>query len=868
MPLSAGTRVGAFELTGAIGAGGMGEVYRARDARLNRDVAIKVLPELFALDPDRLTRFEREAQVLASLNHPNVAHVYGVEHEGGVHALVMELVEGEDLSQRISTGAIPLEEALPIARQIAEALEAAHERGIIHRDLKPANVKVRADGTVKVLDFGLAKAMDSATGSNRDLMNSPTIISASTQLGVILGTAAYMAPEQARGRPVDRRADVWAFGVVLYEMLTGRRPFDGEDISSTLANVLKDDVPWDALPPDVPAPVRRMLRRCLEKNPAKRLNSMGAVVLEIDDALTGSESRDTVQPSTVPVRRRSRVFVIATALTAALVLGAIAGVFGGAGWRPGPAAVTEVSYQRITFDSGFVFSARFAADGRTVVYSADWDGRARDVFLTTVDTRDAKALGFPGTDLMALGPAGEMTLLLDSVIPAGSPYLRLGDLARSSITGGRTRAELEGVLFADVAPDGTLAVIRRTDSEVLLEFPVGQVVARRARSINTMGSVGLVSARVSPDGAHVAVLSSTIMNNWNARIFKRGGGQVAEDAIGVADWWGLAWRSANELWVAGTEAGGRQTRVYALSLTGERRLVFRAAGALTLHDVSATGDMLSSFDRFDRRAELITSEGAQRDLGWQDGAGAVGLADNGLVLLDQDGDGGGPSGSALAWPKGAAQPVRIADGAPQALTPDGSAALVYRSKILTVVPIGTGQSHSIDVGPLKGVAWSGWHPDGRLILDIVRPDDSRGTFVVPPRGGTAAALLPPGFTLSGGRLISPDGRGMIAAGPDGQAMRCTLPAVHCAPLAGRRPGDEIAGWLADNRTVIVLNNRALPGSVDAVDVETGRRAIWRTVASNQPSVSGIRRLIVSPDGAMLLGYDRARCDLYVIRGLR
>ena len=240
MGLSAGARLGVYQIVDKLGQGGMGEVYRARDTRLNRDVALKVLPDLFARDPDRLARFTREAQVLASLNHPNIAAIYGIEGD----ALVMELVDGEDLSAMIARGPMPLAEALPIAKQIADALEAAHEQGIIHRDLKPANIKVRADGTVKVLDFGLAKALGPEGGSAPDLMNSPTLTVHATQMGMIIGTAAYMAPEQARGKPVDRRADIWAFGVVLYEMLTGRRAFDGDDVSITLANVLKEDPKW------------------------------------------------------------------------------------------------------------------------------------------------------------------------------------------------------------------------------------------------------------------------------------------------------------------------------------------------------------------------------------------------------------------------------------------------------------------------------------------------------------------------------------------------------------------------------------------------------------------------------------------------
>ncbi len=283
MPLQPGTRLGAFEVVGSIGSGGMGEVYRARDTTLNRDVAIKVLPEAFASDPERLARFTREAQTLASLNHPNIAHVHGMEESGGVRALVMELVEGEDLSAHVARGPMPLGEALPIARQIADALEAAHEQGIIHRDLKPANVKVRPDGAVKVLDFGLAKAMDPAGASGAGVTSSPTLTAHATQMGMIIGTAAYMAPEQARGKAVDRRADIWAFGVVLYEMLSGRRAFDGEDVSTTLASVLKDDVDWQALPADLPAPVRRLLHRCLEKDPRKRLSAIGDARLELDE---------------------------------------------------------------------------------------------------------------------------------------------------------------------------------------------------------------------------------------------------------------------------------------------------------------------------------------------------------------------------------------------------------------------------------------------------------------------------------------------------------------------------------------------------------------------------------------------------------
>jgi eukaryotic-like serine/threonine-protein kinase len=291
LALTPGTRLGVYEITAPLGEGGMGQVWRATDTTLGRQVAIKILPDAFAADPERLARFEREAKTLASLNHPHIAQIYGFEKSSpstgsgraGMHALVMELVEGEDLSQRIARGAIPLDEALPIAKQIAEALEAAHEQGIIHRDLKPANIKVRPDGTVKVLDFGLAKALDAhASSATANAMNSPTITSpAMTQAGMILGTAAYMSPEQARGKVVDKRTDVWAFGAVLYEMLAGVRPFAGEDATEMIAAVVKSTPDWSALPADVPRPLVTLIQRCLEKDGKARVGDIAGGALPV-----------------------------------------------------------------------------------------------------------------------------------------------------------------------------------------------------------------------------------------------------------------------------------------------------------------------------------------------------------------------------------------------------------------------------------------------------------------------------------------------------------------------------------------------------------------------------------------------------------
>ena len=377
MTIGPGSRIGPYEVTSLLGEGGMGKVWRAHHAALKRDDALKVLPDDLASDPDRLARFQREAQVLASLNHPNIAHVYGLEQADGVQALVMELVEGTTLADRLAHGPLPLDDALPIARQIAEALDTAHEQGIVHRDLKPANVKLRPDGTVKVLDFGLAKLTGpddpgSVGGVRRHLSNSPTLTSPAlmTRVGVILGTAAYMSPEQARGRPVDKRTDVWAFGCVLFEMLSGRRVFDGDDVTDTLASVVKTEPAWSALPATTPPAIRRLLERCLRKDPARRLRDIADARLDIDEALTeptGTGRAGSVVTGTGARERRLWIAAMCVAVVALAVMTA-------AYLRRGPPGAPEVRLQIVT-PPGTLTDFAMSPDGQTVVFAAATDGK-------------------------------------------------------------------------------------------------------------------------------------------------------------------------------------------------------------------------------------------------------------------------------------------------------------------------------------------------------------------------------------------------------------------------------------------------------------------------------------------------------------
>ena len=454
MPITPGTTLGPYAVTGKIGEGGMGEVYQARDTKLDRDVALKVLPEAFTSDTDRMARFEREAKVLASLNHTNIGGIYGLEDSGDVRALVLELVEGPTLADRIAQGPIPVEDALPIATQIAEALEAAHESGVIHRDLKPANIKVRDDGTVKVLDFGLAKAFQPETADpNMSLSPTISLTAAATQMGMVIGTAAYMAPEQAKGKPVDRRADVWAFGAVLFEMLTGQRPFVGDDVSDTLALVLKFEPDWQALPPEAPARIRQLIQTCLQKDPKRRIHSMADVLLVMEGAFDTPVSAPPASVAESTPRLWQRPVPAAMLGLALLVLGGV--VWGlAAPTPPAPRLGRFLLSPPAPLTVGLPANSSTVAispDGTRVVYTAT-GGAPYQLYVRAVEELTATPL--PGLDDRVFGP----------FISPDSAWVGFNDqtdemLKKVSIRGGPpvTIAKVDsGVRGASWGPDDTI----------------------------------------------------------------------------------------------------------------------------------------------------------------------------------------------------------------------------------------------------------------------------------------------------------------------------------------------------------------------------------------------------------------------------
>ena len=479
-----GRTIGRYRVDASIGAGGMGEVYRAHDTTLNRDVALKVLPAGVADDPDRLARFHREAVVLASLSHPSIAHLYGLEDVDGAHALVMELVEGPTLSDRIAAGPIPLDDALPVARQIAEALEAAHEKGIVHRDLKPANIKVQNDGTVKVLDFGLAKALvPEGSDAAGDAANSPTLTARATQLGVILGTAAYMSPEQAKGRPVDKRADIWAFGVVLFEMLSGQRAFKGDDISEVLAAVLRQEVDWTALPVNVPASVRRLLGRCLERDPKRRLRDIGDAIPDLDITREAPSGTAVVAPP--PSRAR---------LWSGWAAAAIVGV-GAIAWiHFHPAAAAAAPVVRAEFATkDFAGLVNVSHDGTKFVYTSFGGGVGR-LMLRRLNEFDGKLI--PGAESAAFplfSPDGQWVAFQTLT----SPF----QIKKLPTSGGSPVTLCTGSFFNGAAwgPDGTIVFVG-TNGLMRVSSDGGEP---QPLTTVTKGEIAHVRPQFLPDGRRI-----------------------------------------------------------------------------------------------------------------------------------------------------------------------------------------------------------------------------------------------------------------------------------------------------------------------------------------------------------------------------
>jgi hypothetical protein len=849
MALNPGTKLGPYEVIAPAGAGGMGEVYRARDARLNRDVAVKVLPIEFSRDPDRLHRFQQEAQAVASLNHPNIMaiHDFG-EHERSPY-IVAEMLEGETLRERLRSGALPTRKAADYAEQIARGLAAAHEKGVVHRDLKPENIFITRDGRVKILDFGLAKL---ARQEGVPATDAATLVS-QTEPGMVMGTVGYMSPEQVRGQTADHRSDLFSFGAILYEMLSGRRAFRGETSVETMSAILKEDPPeLTETNRSVPPAMERIVRHCLEKNPAERFQSARDVAFNLQ-SLSGSTSQvAAIAPARQPTTRLGRIAAIG-----ALSLGALAAVFW-AGWslRTAPSP----SFKALSFRRGTVTAARFAPDGQNVIYSAAWEGNPRpELFSTRIDGVASRPLEVTDADLLAISPQGEMALLQHWRRTLG--WQRTGMLARLPLSGGASKEMLEGVEDADWARVGSRLAVIRSGSQYQLEFPLGRVLA-------TASSGWFNDPRISPDQQHIAFFEHPAGDDRGDVCVVDLDGHKRVLSGGWSSLDGLAWTpSGGEVWFAGSNTGNNRG-LYAVNLSGRVRPVLRVPGTLVLHDIAPDGRVLLAQEEARRLIVGVTPGGSQeRDLSWLDWSNGRDLTPDGRwLLIDEQGEGGGPNYSIYIRKTDGSPAVRIGDNDAFSISDDGKWVLAttnVEGGSMLLLPTGAGEPRTIKTGNLHNPLGR-FLPDGKHILII--PDDFRN-YVQSLEADTLRPVMPPG--VGGFGWFTADGKYALGRDAHKNWALYGIEGGQPIPLPNWTAGDLPVNHSTDNHSFFVSNGD-IPVSIYRFDFLTGTRQFVRKL--QPPDATGIERvsdLLMTPDGKYYTyGGPRRLSNLFVVTGLK
>ena len=861
MTLAPGTRLGPYEILAPIGAGGMGEVYRARDERLKRDVAVKVLPALFSADADRLRRFEQEAQAAGGLNHPNITAVYDLGSHEGAPYIVTELLEGETLRARLLAGSLPVRKAIDYAVQIARGLAAAHEKGIVHRDLKPENLFLTKDGRVKILDFGLAKLKPETGDDGKTDMKT---VSGGTEPGVVLGTMGYMSPEQVRGKPADRRSDLFGFGTILYEMLSGQRAFRGDTAADTITAILtKEPSDLSQTNREIHPGIDRIVRHCLEKNPEERFESARDVAFDLESlsglsAPTGTGA--VAAPFAEAKRRRVWPLVAGAVLATAVAVGLPAYLAGRkAGDQPPP------SFRQLTFRRGEIQSAQFAPDGTTVVYSAAWDGSPVEIFVGRLESPDSRPFGLAGAEVLAISRLGEAAVSLNRHNVGG--FRRSGTLARVSIAGGAPRDVLEDVEWADWAPDGKdLAVVRAEHGEIRLEYPIGKVLSK------TSGWIG--NPRVSPAGDRVAFVDhpSATDDGGSIAVVDRTGRKTTLSKP-FASVQGLAWRpDGTEVWFTGADVSLRA--VYSASLSGNVRLRSRVAGNLTLRDISAGGRLLVTRDtpRQEMRG-LAPGEPRERDLTWLDYSLPTAIsADGRTVLFTEGGEGGGPGYSVYIRTTDGSPAVRLGEGFGQALSPDKKWAIAIQRPAtdpqLVAYPTGAGEAR---VFSKEGLAvWNAcWFPDGKRLL-FTANEQGRGPRLYERdfSGGKPRALTPEGYRGLRG-VVSPDGAWAMVTGPDRKTYLYPLAGGEPTVVPGVDVNEVVADFASDSRSVYVYRRGEIPTHVSRLDLTTGSRQPWRSLApADAGGVSDLNPLPARSGDSYVYNYNRTLSDLYLVEGVK